>query len=141
MARQKPILSDTFPADSQVAANVVVVASGTNSGNAALPSGAGATGILGVTKEQADSYNSQFYVGVDLQGIVQCKTLTGTAIAAGDLLKVADANGRVTKLTPAAAGAGTLKGVVGRALSAIGSGAASDTLIDVLLTPGVQMYE
>jgi hypothetical protein len=140
MSRKNPVLTESMPCDTQVAANTVVVASAT-AGNAKLPAAAGAVGILGVTDELASSYNSQFYAAITFYGVVKCRMLTGTAIAVGDKLKVADTAGRVGPLTPAAAGAGTLKGIVGIALSAHASGAASDTLVDVLLTPGVMMYE
>lgn len=127
--------------DTQVAAKSVVVASAT-AGNAKLPAAAGATGILGVTDEQASSYNSQYYGAVHLYGVVKCRTLTGTAIAVGDKVKCADTAGRVTKATPDVdGGAGTLVGIVGIALQAVAGGAATDTEIDVLLTPGVMVNE
>ncbi len=137
----KPILDQTFTADTAVNANVIVVASGANVGNVKLPSGAGVTGILGATIAGSDNNN---VCTVRTHGVAQCRTLTGTAINVGDQVKIADNNGRVTKIVPAA-GSGvsgaTLKGVVGTSLSAVGAGAASDTLIDVLLTPGVLAYE
>jgi hypothetical protein len=137
----KPILDQTFTADMAVNANVVVVASGTNMGNVKIPAAAGALSIIGVTVLAADNNN---VCTVRTHGVAQCRILTGTAINVGDQVKIADSNGRVTKISPAAGSSvsgATLKGVVGTALSAVGSGAASDTLLDVLLTPGVLAYE
>jgi len=79
-------------------------------------------------------------VKVTQAGIVQIEMLTGTAIAHGDKLKIADTAGRITSIAGAAAGAGTLTGIVGIAQSAHASGDATGTLVDVLLTPGLQMF-
>ena len=134
MARQTPVLVKSFPGDTQIAINTVVVASGTNAGNVALPGAAGARGIIGVTQQMFDG---AAYGPVIVVGVAQCRTLTGTAINFGDLLKVADAAGRVTKAVPVATGGANVRGVVGTALQSIASTAPTDSLIDVLLSPGI----
>ena len=131
--RAKYLLDQTFTADTAVNANQVVVASTANVGNVMTPAAAGALSIIGVVL----SIDSKNVATVRTHGVAQCRALTGTAIAVGDRVKVADTSGRITKITPAAAGAGTLKGIVGISLSAIASGDASDTLCDVMLTNGV----
>jgi len=131
MARQTPVLVKTYTGDTALPINTVVVASGTNAGNVSLPGAAGALGIIGVTQQPSDNQNVAPVVQV---GIVQCRFLTGTAIAFGNYVKIADVFGRVTKSTP---GSTTAKGLVGTAMSAKAAGDATDTLIDVLFTPGV----
>lgn len=134
MARQTPVLVKSFPGDTQIPINTVVVASGTNTGNVALPSAAGAKGIIGVTQQVFDGAN---YGPVIVVGVAQCRILTGTAINFGDLLKAADTTGRVTKAVPVATGGANVRGVVGTALQSIVSTAPTDSLIDVLLSPGI----
>lgn len=140
MARQYPILPDSWPADTQVDVHLVVVASDVNAGNVMLPAGAGALSIIGVTKELASSSNSQYEVGVDTMGIVQCTFLTGTAISVGQQVQVGDSAGRIIPFTNrlvTSIASGTRVGIVGVALQAVASNAATGTLVDVLLTPGV----
>lgn len=134
MAKQTPVLVKSFPGDTQIAANTVVVKSGTNTNNVMLPGAAGAAGIIGVTQQQFDTNN---YGPVVLAGIVQCRFLTGTAIAFGDIVKIGDTSGRVTKAVPVATAGANVRGQVGIAMQAKASGDATDTLIDVLLAPGV----
>lgn len=139
MARQIPILPVSFPADTQVGAHLVVVASNVNAGNVMLPAAAGALSIIGVTKEQASSYNSSYEVGVDVIGIVQCKFLTGTAISFGQKVQVGDTAGRIIPMTnrvTLSLSTGTIVGIVGIAMQAVASNAATDTLVDVLLAQG-----
>lgn len=142
MAKQTPILVKSFPGDVPpnglpLSINTAVVFSSVNAGNVSAGS-AGALGTVGVVEQNFDRNN---YGAVRMAGIAQCRTLTGTAINIGDRVKIGDTNGRVTKLTPAAAGAGVLKGVVGMAMSAVVAGDPSDTLIDVWLTPGHAAFE
>ena len=117
-----------------MAANTVVVASGTNAGNVKLPSAAGAGGVIGVTQQ---TFDGNGYGPVVLSGIAQCRMLTGTAINFGDVVKIADTSGRVTKAVPVATGGANARGQVGIAMQSMLSTAATDTLIDVLLCPGV----
>ena len=111
-----------------------MVASGVNAGNVSLPTAAGARGVIGVTQQNFDRNN---YGPVILEGIVQCRFLTGTAINFGDPVKVADTSGRVTKSVPVPTGGANVRGVVGTALQSLIAGTPTDTLIDVLLQPGV----
>ena len=140
MARQKPVLPDSFVGDTAIGANLVVVASNVNAGNVMLPGAAGATSIIGVSKELfATSNNSRYTGGVDLIGIVQCVFLTGTAISFGQQVQAGDSSGRIIPVTERAVtsiASGTRVGVVGIALQAVASNAATGTLVDVLLTPG-----
>ena len=134
MARQTPVLVKSFPGDSIVAINTVVVASGANAGNVKAPGAAGATGIIGVTQQ---AFDGNGYGPVVLSGIAQCRILTGTAINFGDAVKVADTSGRVTKAVPVATGGANVRGQVGIAMQSALATAPTDTLIDVLLCQGV----
>ncbi len=134
MARQTPVLVKSFPGDTVLAANTVVVASGANAGNVKAPSAAGAASVIGVTQL---AFDNNSYGPVVLSGIAQCRFLTGTAINFGDPIKIADTSGRVTKAVPVATGGANVRGLVGIAMQSIASTAATDTLIDVLLQPGV----
>lgn len=141
MARQIPILPVSFPADTAIAGpNLVLVASGSNAGNVKLPAASGATAIIGVSKEAARTLGTQYELGVDTEGIVQCTFLTGVAITVGQRVQVGDSAGRVIGVVeriPLSWSTGTVVGVVGVALQARAAGDATGTLIDVLLTPGV----
>ena len=134
MARQTPVLVKSFPGDTTIPLNTVVVASAANAGSVRLPSAVGATGIIGVTQQTFDNAN---YGPVILQGIAQCRLLTGTAINFGDPVKIADTSGRVTKAVPVATGGANVRGIVGIAMQSMPSTAPTDTLIDVLLQPGI----
>jgi hypothetical protein len=139
MARQTPLLVKSFPGDfpspnTPITLNTVLVASGTNAGNVAIPSAAGARGIIGVSQQNFDRLN---YGPVILKGVVQCRMLTGTAINFGDPIKVADAFGRVTKAVPVATGGVNIRGLVGTAMQSLPAGTPTDTLVDVLLDFGV----
>lgn len=136
------VISATFPCDAAVPKNSVVFWSAT-AGNVTPTTSTGGTAIAGVCQEgsnQSASSPPNYYAKVTMAGIVQVRGVTGTAIACGDLLKVSGTSGQVTKATIAAAGAGTLSGIVGMALSVMASGDATDTLVDCLLTPGLRMY-
>lgn len=134
MAKQTPILVKSCTGDTALLANTVVVASTVNpSSNVQLPAAAGARFIVGVTQQNSDN---QFVAATLVQGIVQCRFLTGTAIVIGDIIKIADIFGRVTKAVPAAPGA-AVRGQVGIAFSVKAAGDATDTLVDVLLEIGV----
>ena len=126
MARQTPVLVKSFPGDTAISLNTVVVASATNAGSVRVPAAAGAAGIIGVTQQTFDNAN---YGPVILQGIAQCRLLTGTAINFGDPLKVADTSGRVTKAVPVATAARTCAGLVGIAMQSMPSTAPTDTLM------------
>ena len=134
MAYQTPVLTKSFPCDTAIPANTVLVGSGANVGNLSLPAAAGAANIIGVSVFPSTG-STTFYAGVTVEGIVQCRFLTGTAIAMGNAVKIADVNGRVTKAVPGAPGT-ILRGLIGIALQARLAGDATDTLFDVLLTPG-----
>lgn len=134
MAYQTPVLTKSFPCDTAIPANTVLVGSVTNVGNLSLPAAAGAANIIGVSVFPSTG-STTFYAGVTVEGIVQCRFLTGTAIAMGNSVKIADVNGRVTKAVPGAPGT-LLRGLIGIALQTRLAGDATDTLVDVLLTPG-----
>ena len=134
MAYQTPVLTKSFPCDTAIPANTVLVASVTNVGNLSLPAAAGAANIVGVSVFPSTG-SITFYTGVTVEGIVQCRFLTGVAIGMGNAVKIADVFGRVTKATPGAPGT-TLRGLIGIALQTRLAGDATDTLVDVLLTPG-----
>ena len=134
MAKQTPVLVKSFAGDTPLPLNTVVVASATNAGSVRLPPAAGAVGVIGVTQQTFDGAN---YGPVVLCGIAQCRFLTGTAINFGDSIKVADTSGRVTKAVPVATGGANVRGIVGVAMQSLASTAPTDTLIDVLLAPGV----
>ena len=134
MAYQTPVLTKSFPCDTAIPANTVLVASVANVGNLSLPAAAGATNIVGVSVFPSTG-SITFYTGVTVEGIVQCRFLTGVAIPMGSSVKIADAFGRVTKAIPGAPGT-TLRGLIGIAVQTRLAGDATDTLIDVLLTPG-----
>ena len=134
MARQTPVLVKSFGADTPLVLNTVVVASASNAGNVRLPPNPGAAGIIGVTQQNTDNAN---YAPIVMQGIAQCRILTGTAINMGDIIKIADTMGRVTKAVPVATGGANARGIVGIAMQSLSSGAATDTLLDVLLAPGI----
>ena len=134
MARQTPVLVKSFGADTALILNTVVVASAANAGNVRLPPNPGAAAIIGVTQQNTDNAN---YAPIVMQGIAQCRILTGTAINFGDIIKIADAAGRVTKAVPVANGGANVRGVVGIAMQSLAAGAPTDTLLDVLLAPGI----
>ena len=134
MARQTPVLVKSFGGDTIVAANTVVVASGANVGNVKLPGAAGAAGVIGVTQQ---TFDGNAYGPVIVSGIAQCRMLTGTAINFGDIVKIADTSGRVTKAVPVATSGANVRGQIGIAMQSLASSAPTDTLIDVLLCQGV----
>lgn len=143
MSRKTPsVISGSFPADAAIVANSVVFWSAT-AGNVTQVTSTGGTAVAGVCEggsNQSATSPPNYYAKVTKLGTVQCRAVTGTAIAPGDLIKVSGITGQVTKATIAAAGAGTLSGIVGVAQSIVASGDATDTLVDVLLTPGLQLY-
>lgn len=134
MARQTPVLVKSFGGDTPLILNTVVVASAANAGNVRLPPAMGAVGVIGVTQQNTDGLN---YAPIVMQGIAQCRILTGTAINFGDMVKIADTSGRVTRAVPVATGGANARGIVGIAMQTIAATATTDTLIDVLLAPGI----
>jgi hypothetical protein len=142
--KAQSVTSQSRPSAAAITANSVVMWDTGHVGDVILASSASPLLVCGVAEggsnNSAATSPPNWYQKVTQAGIVQCRSITGTAIAHGDLLKVGDTAGRVTVATIAAAGAGTLTGIVGIAQSVIASGDASDTLVDVLLTPGLQLY-
>ncbi len=131
MAKQTPILIKTFGADSGVsAANVCVVASGTNAGNVALPGAALATKFVGVTMEGASGASE---AGVMIAGVAQIQSDGSAAIAAGDYVAIGNTSGQIKTVTPAS---GTnVREIIGIALS--GAANTAGLLVDVLIQPMV----
>ncbi len=134
MAKQTPLFVKTFQADTAIAnANVVVVASGTNAGNVALPAAANATKIVGVTLEAVPSGSATNSLPIQTDGIAQIQTDGAASIAAGDYLAVANSSGQIKTVVPAT-------GTVVRQLVGIALSSAANTaglLVDVLLQPNV----
>ena len=135
MARQTPVLVKSFAGDTIVAANTVVVASGANAGNVKAARRGGRGGHY--RRDAAGVRRQQLMGRLCVSGIAQCRILTGTAINFGDTVKIADTSGRVTKAVPVATGGANVRGQVGIAMQSLASTAATDTLIDVLLQPGI----
>jgi hypothetical protein len=134
MAKQTPILIKSFVADSGVnAANVCVVMSGANPGNVAMPGGANAVKIAGVTMEGIPSGSGTNEIAVQVAGIAQIQTDGSANITAGDYLAIANTSGQVKSVTPAT---GTnLRQVVGIALNSVSNTAG--LLVDVLMQPQI----
>ena len=134
MARQTPLLCKTFAADTAIEdAGVCVVMSGSKPGNVALPGGALATKLVGVTDEPASSGAAGYAVGVQVAGIAQIQTDGSAEIAPGDYVAIANTSGQIKAVTPASGT--TLRQVVGIALSAATNTAG--LLVDVLLQPSI----
>lgn len=106
-----------------VAAGLIIAASTVNAGNGELCI-AGTVNILGVTIETTDANG---YAGVRLEGIVN--VTCGANVTSGQRVR-SDAAGKAVPFTPAAAGAGTLKGTLGIAMSTALSGNSVEVLID-----------
>ena len=76
--------------------------------------------MIGVLQQNSDNAN---YAPIIVEGIAQCRFLTGVAINFGDVVKVGDNAGRVTKGVPAAPGA-NVRGQVGVAMQSLAAGVA-----------------
>lgn len=115
---------ETFPIDGApgtgVAAGIILIASGSNAGNAAI-STAKATGFLGVTQEASDPKG---YAAVASAGIVD--VIAGGTVAFGNLI-ASNSTGKGVAITPAASG--SVSQVVGIALTAASSGNSFKMLI------------
>ena len=134
MAKQTPLLVKTFGADSGITtANVCVVMSGTNPGNAALPGGALAAKFLGVSEEGVSPNAPTGQIGVRVAGIAQIQTDGSAAIAAGDYLAIANSSGQVKSISPASGA--NLRQIIGVALNSVSNSAG--LLADVLIQPMV----
>lgn len=129
MAQQTPGLVKTFAcadaATNAIAANIIVVADGTNGG--VKRSGAATVGFVGVSTEPADTNN---FVAVQTSGIVQV-TAGGTVTKGGYVSS--DANGKAVNATAVAFGGTTVSQVIGIALNAPASGQLCDVLIQPFL--------
>ncbi len=136
MAKQTPLLVKTFGADSGIASpNVCVVMSGANPGNVALPGGALAAGIVGVTAEGLAANSTTKQIAVQVAGIAQVVTDGSAAISPGDYVAIANTSGQVKTVVPAS---GTnVRQIVGIALS--GATATAGLLVDVLIQPMVYL--
>ncbi len=153
MARQTPNFLKSWPCDTQVAANVALVASPTNVGNASLPANHFVNGFLalatssgqntgtrfvGVSWQSAD--NNNFECEVCSEGIVQIQS-SGATITAGDLLAIANTSGQVATISPVAPLSGgtqanwTTYQIIGVALNSVA--ATAGLLVDVLLQPQI----
>ena len=132
MAKQTPVLIKSFAADTAISsACVCVVASGTNAGNVALPGGALAVKLVGVTQEPVASSSVTNELSVMVTGIAQVQSDGSATITAGDYLVIANSSGQVKSATPAS---GTnLRQVVGIALNSAANTAG--LLIDMLIQP------
>lgn len=123
-------LDVTFPtAETTVLADRVMVL-GTN-GNAALPGGAAAAKVLGVTLDAFQTGTGS--VPLRIQGITWVTSDGSGAIDEGDSLYVADTGGKVKTVTDAFAG--TLASRVGMALTP--AAATADLKVLCLLQIGV----
>lgn len=110
-----------------VGANLILVASTVNDGNAAL-SGAKTLGFLGVSDGTSDAKG---YIGVQTDFV--CQILAGGAITAGALI-VANGSGQAVVVTPLAS-LGALTQIIGVALHSAASGA----LVDVQINPQITL--
>lgn len=134
MAKQTPVLVKSFGADSGISsANVCVVMSGANPGNAALPGGALATKFLGVAQEAIAPNAPVGQIGVIVEGIAQIQTDGSAPIVAGDYLVIANAGGQVKSISPASGA--TLRQIIGVALNSVTNSAG--LLVDALIQPMV----
>lgn len=137
MAMSRPILTETFAADTQVGGNLVVVHSATNAGNVSLPAAARAAKITGVTLMQADNQNT---VSVVTWGVHPVQSDGSAAIAPGDKVEIGNTSGQIRTVVPSApATPGTqgnwvIRGLVGTARSAAANGA-TGALVDVEIRP------
>lgn len=114
-------------ANGAVAANKIVAMSGVNAGNA-LVATAGLLGVFGVTMEATDTNG---YAPVQVLNGSVAQINSGGAITAGNFVR-SNGTGDAVTLTPAAAGAGTLKGVLGIAQTSV---TGANLLVDVMLLP------
>ncbi|MNY46286.1 hypothetical protein D3C86_1814530 [compost metagenome] len=112
-----------------VAENVVVVQD-TNPYEAKLPGAANAGKIVGVTIEKTTETGRSG--AVRMGGLVPIKA--ASAITAGDLVNVADTQGRVKTVSETAGATDTLVNVVGKAVTTVAN---ANELVMVYLTPGV----
>lgn len=128
MALQRPQNVITMPFDAAAGAFRIVMASGTNAGNAAV-STASALGFIGVTVEPS-SAGASLSAAVATAGVVQI--VAGGSITAGNLVE-SNSTGAAVARTPAASGS-AVKQIVGVALNTAASGALVDVLIQPQLT-------
>lgn len=120
MATEQILQQITIPANSDLSALQFYAMDVNSSGNAVIPTGAGAR-VIGVLQNKPNA--AGLPAGIAIDGIT--KAVAGAAIAAGALVTVA-ADGRFVT-------AATTNFIVGRAMTAAG---AANVIFELLLVPG-----